>query len=140
MQTVKAENPPTSALALCGDERSPSHLSTLIKRVKEDEQQFGYARREHLINIAEYILSSHDYTPIEYQNAIAVLAHYHLAQLANIYPKYRKQSWKLIQIELEKKYKASCHRCGLPITNETSLRFGHGPVCRKKLGIKAGGE
>lgn len=117
------------------NEKSPSHLTILINRVKEDEQQFGYASKEHLINIAEYILSwPGKYSPIEHQNAIALLAHYYMAQLANIHPKYRKQSWTLIQKELNKAYKARCQRCGLPITNETSLRFGHGPVCRKKLG------
>ena len=45
MQAAKTENPPNYGdSALRGDEKSPSHLTTLINRVREDEATFGYAR------------------------------------------------------------------------------------------------
>jgi hypothetical protein len=113
-----------------------SHLSTLIQRVRDDETVFSYAKKEHLINVAEYILSwPGKYCEKEYSEAIRVLAHYRLAKLANRHPKFRQQSWKLIAKELDKKYIGRCRRCGLVLTNPISLEAGHGPVCRRKLGI-----
>jgi hypothetical protein len=134
MQTVKAENPPD--LALRGDERSPSHLTTLMNRVREDEEQFNCATKEHLINLAEYILTwPGKYSDAEYDEAIKILANYHLAPLAC---KVKGLGWELIEKELALPYTHRCRRCGMPITNLLSVETGHGPVCRKKLGIKAG--
>jgi hypothetical protein len=113
------------------------HLSTLIAKVREDEQQFGYATKEHLINIAEYMISwPSKYSQEEYSQAIRLLAQYHLAKLANLSPRRRIMTWRLINKELAKPYKARCRRCGLPMTNPVSLAAGHGPVCRRKLGLQ----
>jgi hypothetical protein len=106
-------------------------LSVLIERVTADEANLGHATKEHLINIAEYILSwPGKYTKVEYDCAIAILAKYHLAHLAS-----KRHGLKWVQIELDKKYKARCGRCGLPISSKVSLRIGYGHVCRKRLGI-----
>jgi len=116
----------------------PGHLSTLIQRVRDDETQLGYATKEHLINLAEFILSwPGRYGRQEYSEAIKLLAHYHLAKLANIYHSFRSTSWRLINAELVKQYVGRCRRCGLPISNTVSLETGHGPVCRRKLGISS---
>ena len=107
------------------------HLTTLLQRVYEDEAVFNHVRKEHLVNLAEYILSwPSKFSKNEYGEAIKVLATYHLAPLAG-----RRHGWKLIQKELEKPYRARCRRCGLPISNRVSLTTGYGHVCRRKLGI-----
>jgi hypothetical protein len=109
-----------------------SHLTVLIDRVKKDEQQLNYATKEHLVNLAKFILTwPGKFSKSEYDESIRILAQYHLASLAA-----PKVGWKLIQKELARSYKARCKRCGLPITNRTSLLFGHGPVCRRKLGLE----
>jgi len=116
---------------------TPSHLSTLINRVREDEVSLGYATKEHLVNIAEYLLSWRGkFSGQEYSEAIKTLAKYHLAKLANIHPCHIKKTYKQIEQELSKKYVGRCMRCGLPISNPVSLAAGHGPICRKKLGFK----
>lgn len=108
-----------------------SHLSILIQRVRDDEAAFGYATKEHLINLAEYILSWHDYSRGEEQEAIALLAKYRLAKLADKY--HRQKSWQLIQRELNASWTRRCSRCGLPISSEKSLETGFGSVCRRKV-------
>ena len=112
------------------------HLSTLIQRVKDEETSLGYARKETLVNVAEFILSwPSRYSREEYEGGIKVLARYHLAHLANrLRP---AKAWKLINAELAKSYKGRCARCGKALTNPVSLEFGHGPTCRKKLGISS---
>jgi hypothetical protein len=106
-------------------------LAVLISRVREDEKLSNSARKEHLINLAEFILSwSSKYTRAEYDQAVALLAKYHLAHLAS-----KRHGLKWIQTELDKKYKARCGRCGLPISSKVSLAVGYGHVCRRKLGI-----
>jgi hypothetical protein len=108
------------------------HLSVLIERVRNDEATFGYVSKEHLINLAEYILSwPGKYSKSEYGEAIRILATYHLAHLAG-----KRHGWKFIACELAKPYKARCRRCGLPISAEISLATGYGHVCRRKLGIR----
>jgi hypothetical protein len=115
---------------------APSHLLTLITRVKEDEEKFGFAVKEDLIDIAQYLLSWRGkFSGQEYSEAIKTLAKYHLAKLANLSPRRRIMTWRLINRELAKPYKARCRRCGLPLSNPVSLEAGHGPVCRRKLGI-----
>jgi hypothetical protein len=112
-------------------QQETGHLSALLQRVRNDETGFGYASKEHLINIAEYILSwPGKYSKNEYVEAVKVLAGYHLAHLAS-----RCRGWKFVEAELAKPYRARCRRCGLPITNPASLATGHGPICRRKLGI-----
>jgi len=111
-----------------------THLSTLILRVKNDEESLGYATKEHLINLVEYIVSWQRYTKQEYITAIEILAFYHLAQLAS---KNRIHARKFIAEELAKTYEARCKRCGLPISSKASLKTGHGIICRRKLGITA---
>ena len=116
----------------CNTMTEQGHLTTLLKRVREDEELFHYARKEHLINLAEYILSwPSKFSESEYDQAIEILATYHLARLAS-----RRQGWDLIQKELEKPYRARCRRCGLPISNKVSLSVGYGHVCRKKIGVE----
>jgi len=130
MQALNHENPPnTKVLALV----SPAQFLVDIVHAQEREQ--GYARKETLIDLAKYILGSHDWSPA-HTEIIKVLARYHLAKLANTHPLYRKRSWKLIALEEAKHYVARCMRCGLPIWNKTSLAAGRGPVCRRK--VKAG--
>jgi hypothetical protein len=114
-------------------QQETTHLSVLLRRVRDDETGFGYASKEHLVNIAECILSwPGKYSKNEYDEAVRILAKYHLAKLAA-----RRHGQKLIEKELARPYKARCRRCGLPITNPASLAAGHGPVCRRKLGIQA---
>jgi hypothetical protein len=115
-------------------QQETAHLSTLISRVHEEENSLGYTRKESLIAIAELILSGR-YSKEEYSRAIQILAHYNLAKLANIHHSYRSTCWRLINAELAKPYKGRCARCGKPLTNPISLEFGHGPICRQKLGI-----
>lgn len=111
--------------------QEPSHLSILIERVKMDESSLGYTTKEHLINIAEYILSwPGKYGKSEYDQAIATLAKYHLALLAS-----KRHGSKRIEAELEKNYSARCGRCGLPISSKVSLAVGYGIICRRKLGM-----
>ena len=130
MQNVKIviENPPNTAATF--------HLSILLDRVRAEEASLGYARKESLINIAEYILTWHDYAKEESREAIAILAKYHLANLANTHPKYRKRSWELIEKELVKPYERRCGRCGLVITAKKSLETGYGHVCRRKIALQ----
>jgi hypothetical protein len=107
-----------------------SHLSTLISQVKSDEESLGYVYKERLISMAEYILSyPRKYYKAEYDEAIKVLAKYHLAHLAE-----RRHGWKFITAELAKVYVARCKRCGRPISSKVSLATGYGHVCRRKLG------
>jgi hypothetical protein len=114
-------------------QQEKSHLSTLIERVRADEATFNYATKEHLINIAEYILTwPNRYSRSEYDQAIQTLAFYHMAPLAA-----RRIGWQLIEKELAKSYVARCRRCGVPISSKVSLAVGYGHVCRKKLGIIA---
>lgn len=116
------------------------HLSTLIKRVHDEELSLGYVRKESLIDVAQYVLSwPSKYSQEEYSEAIRLLARYHLAKLANLSPRHRIMTWRLINRELAKPYKARCRRCGLPISNPVSLATGHGPVCRRKLGVQPKG-
>ena len=132
MQNLKSANMPN--LALRGDEKSPSHLTVLINRVREDENAFGYVTKEHLINLAEYIVSWQNYFKSEYDEAIQILAHYHLAHLAS---QNHIHARKWIQQELEKAWLTRCKRCGLPISAKVSILTGYGHICRKKLGIAA---
>lgn len=116
-----------------------SHLFVLVQRVLDDETRLGYATKEHLINVCEFILSwPGRYGWEEYSEAIKLLARYHLAKLANIYHSYRSTCWRLINAELAKPYVGRCRRCGLAISNPVSLATGHGEVCRRKLGISSG--
>ncbi|MGA2767977.1 MAG: DUF6011 domain-containing protein [Candidatus Bathyarchaeia archaeon] len=117
------------------------HLSVLVQRVHDDETRLGYASKEHLIDVCEFILSwPGRYGRVEYSEAIKLLAHYRLAKLANVYHSYRGTCRRLIEAERAKPYFGRCRRCGKTISNPISLAFGHGPICRKKLGIheKAG--
>ncbi|MGD0072127.1 MAG: DUF6011 domain-containing protein [Candidatus Bathyarchaeia archaeon] len=110
-----------------------SHLSMLLDRVRGEEVSLGYARKESLIDIAEHMLSWNDSAKEEEREAIALLAKYHLATLANKHPKFIKKSWVLIRQELAKPYEARCCRCGAVITAKKSLETGLGSVCRKKV-------
>jgi hypothetical protein len=111
-------------------------LSVLVQRVRDDEIRLGYATKEHLVAICEFVLSRPGrYGREEYSDAIKTLAHYHLAKLANIHHSYRSTCWRLVIAERTKSYLGRCRRCGLPISNPVSLATGHGEVCRKKLGI-----
>ena len=112
-----------------------SHLSTLILRVLADEERFGYATKDNLINLAEYILSWRDYTKEEEREAVALLAKYRLAKLADKYD--RQRSLQLIQKELDASWTRRCSRCGLPISSEKSLETGYGSVCRRKACVAA---
>jgi hypothetical protein len=139
---MQARNPETRpnnrVLVLRGDEKSPSPQQLispakfLLEVVHAQEKEQGCVRKETLIDLAKYILGSRDWSPA-HTEIIKVLARYHLAKLANIHPRYRAKSWKLIATEEAKPYVARCRRCGLPMTNKISLASGHGPICRKKL-------
>ena len=141
MQDVKSVNMPN--LALRGDEKSPSPpqlvspAQFLLELVRAQEREQGCARKQTLIDLAKYILSSHDWSPA-HTEIIKVLARYHLAKLANHHPLHRRESWKLIAAEEAKPYIARCMRCGLPIWNKVSLEAGRGPVCRRKLKASSG--
>jgi hypothetical protein len=120
------------------DMQKTGQLSALIQRVHDDETTCGYATKEHLIDVCEFIVSWRGrYSRAEYSEALKLLAHYHLARLANIYHSYRSTCRRLINAELAKPYVGRCRRCGLPLKNPVSVEFGHGPVCRKKLGISS---
>lgn len=128
MQNLKSENLPAEQ-ALRGDEKSPTHLTVLINRVKEQEKSLGYVTKEPLINIAEYITFwPGKFTKEEYDEAVKLLAKYNLATLI--------RNRKKIQKALEAKWIARCARCGRAIWSEESLRTGYGGICRRKLGIK----
>lgn len=117
-------------------QESPTKLLSLILSVKEDEQRFGYATKEHLIAVAEYIVHNYGkYTKEEYVNAIILLAKYHMAPLAD-----RIRGKKLIAQEKSKAYEARCSHCGAVISSRKSLETGLGSVCRKKLGVDAKAE
>jgi hypothetical protein len=139
MQAINPETRPNNRiLVLRGDEKSPSlgqlvsPAKFLLELVQAQEKGQGYVRKQTLIDLAKYILGSRDWTPA-HTEIIKILARYHLAKLANIHPRYRAKSWKLIATEEAKPYAARCRRCGLPMTNKISLTSGHGPICRKKL-------
>jgi hypothetical protein len=142
MQEVKNRELPLPE-ALRGDEKSPSPLQLvsppkfLLELVHTQEREQGCAQKQTLIDLAKYILSSHDWSPA-HTEIIRVLARYHLAKLANHHPLHRLQSWKLIAAEEAKLYVARCMRCGLPIWNKVSLEAGRGPVCRRKLKASSG--
>lgn len=112
-------------------QEAPSQLLSLILSVKEDEQRFGYATKQHLIAIAEYVVHNYGkYTKEEYTNAIILLAHYHMANLAD-----HTRGTRLIAAEQAKAYEARCSHCGAVISSRKSLATGLGIICRKKLGI-----
>lgn len=110
-----------------------SHLSVLLQRVHDDEKSFGFVGKETLVNVAEYVVVARNYSQLEYDSALKILAKYHLAKLANRDARFRIRVWNLINGELAKKYVGRCRRCGLPISNPVSLADGHGRVCRRKL-------
>lgn len=117
------------------------HLSVLVQHVRDDETQLGYVTKEHLLNICEFIVGSPGrYGREEYADAVELLRRYHLARLVNVYHAYRSTCMRLLKAEQAKPYIGRCRRCGKTISNPISLAFGHGPICRKKLGIheKAG--
>ena len=117
-------------------QQETGHLSVLVQRVRDEETSLGYARKETLVNVAEFIVSwTGKYGRQEYSEAIKLLEGYHLSKLANVYHSFRSTCRRFIAAELAKSYKGRCARCGKPLSNPLSLEFGHGPTCRKKLGI-----
>jgi len=122
----------------CEDNAAKTHLSTLIQRVCDDENSLAYVTKEHLVNLAEYIVGwQNRYTQAEYHVAIQILAHYHLAHLASINHAHAR---KYIAQELDKAWTARCKRCGLPISAKVSILTGYGHICRRKLGIPCNGK
>ncbi len=115
-------------------------LTELIQNVHAEEQTNGYVNKTSLLQIAQYILDNAykypiRYTETEYNDAVIVLAKYHLAQLLDIH--HRSRVIKLIQLEAAKHYESRCGRCGAPISSKKSLETGLGVICRKKtLGNK----
>jgi hypothetical protein len=126
---IESENVPVRALV--------SSAQFLLDLVRAQEREEGCAHKQTLIDLAKYILGSTGWSPA-HTEIIKVLARYHLAKLANIHPLHRRKSWKFIALEEAKPYVARCMRCGLPIWNKLSVAMGHGPVCRRKLGINLG--
>lgn len=109
-------------------------LGGLIHDVIEDEQRFGYATKERLLTVAEYMATKYvglDYSKQDYTAAIILLAKYHMAPLAD-----RIRGKKLIVQERAKAYEARCCRCGAIISSKKSLATGLGIECRKKVGMK----
>jgi hypothetical protein len=85
------------------------------------------------VNLAEFILSwPGKYSKFEYDEAVRILAKYHLAKLAA-----RRHGQKLIEKELQKTWERRCSRCGYPISNKISVKTGFGPICRRKLAVQA---
>jgi len=113
-------------------------LLGLVLAVKDEEQRLGYAIKERLLAVAEYIASDYcgfDYSKTEYTTAIILLAKYHMAPLAD-----RIRGKKLIAQERSKAYEARCSHCGLPISSRKSLETGLGIICRKKVSVGAKAE
>jgi len=104
-----------------------SHLSVLINRVVNELRSIGKVRKDTLINLAEYMTYWDDYTEEEARQARAILKEFHLEKLIG--------NQDLINRELEKEYHYRCGRCGRALSNPISVKYGYGPVCRKKLGI-----
>ena len=124
------------------DQPEPGHLSVLVQRVHDDETRLGYATKEQLIDICEFVVSwPGRYGREEYAKAVELLGKYHLRKLANIYHSYRSTCRRLIEAERAKPYFGRCRRCGKSISNPVSLATGYGCVCRRKLGLpKPGAE
>lgn len=135
MQTLKGlENPPTEELAT-------SHLTVLIGRLKCSEENFGYVKKDQLLNLAEYIIAwPGNYTKKEHSEAVQILVNYGLGKLACPFEAsalIRNRIRKEIQKQLDAKWIARCAHCGRAIWSKESLRTGYGGICRRKLGIKA---
>jgi ribosomal protein S27AE len=118
----------------CGSSQM-SRLSDLLAQVRLEESTLQGARKETLLDIARCVLYGHG-SKEECREAVAILAKYRLARLANDHPRFRKLSWELIELEEAKPYEYRCSRCGLPISSQVSLRVGLGRVCRKKVALE----
>ncbi len=116
-------------------------LSILLDRVRQEEAQLHGAKKDTLLDMAEYVLGKRDYSKEEYNQAVAMLAKYRLWRLIDKRrPIHCRQ---LIQVERAKSYNYRCGRCGLPISSEKSLTTGLGRVCRGKVKdstLNKGGE
>jgi len=122
-------------------QQETGHLSVLVQLVHDDETRLGYATKEHLLDICQFIVDSQGkFGRIEYSEAIKTLAHYHLAKLANNHS-FRSTCRRLIEAERMKPYIGRCRRCGRTISNPISLATGYGCVCRRELAVpKPGAE
>lgn len=134
MQTLRRlENPPTQKLAT-------SHLTVLIGRVLIQEENFGYVKKDQLLNLAEYIIAwPGKYSKKEHSEAVKILIKYGLGKLACPFEAsalVRNRIRKEIEKQLDAKWIARCARCGRAIWSKESLRTGYGGICRRKLGIK----
>lgn len=110
-------------------------LAQLVAAVEAQEQSLGYAKKDTLIAVAEFMathMKGYHYTKEEGTTAIILLARYRMANLAD-----RLRGLKLIAKERAKAYVARCCNCGAVISSEASLKTGLGSVCRKRLGVKA---
>ena len=118
--------------------RYAESLTALLDRVKQDEQHYPCATKQHLLDVARYINThqiSIDYTKEEYQKAVEVLTWYHLAKLASISFSGKGYVRSRIEKEQARNYMARCARCGLPLSARESVEAGLGQVCRRKIGV-----
>lgn len=110
-----------------------SGLSTLLVRLKWEERALHGATKTSLLAVAEYVLDKSDYSRAEYNEAVILLAKYHLAVLVD--RRRPGRSRQLIGKERVRDYTRRCARCGLLISSKKSLESGFGRVCRGKAGL-----
>lgn len=121
-----------------------SHLSTIITRVKRvarcnkdnpDERSRLHAILPHAFNLAEYLTHDNDYTEKEAKEARRLLDMLGLPHRVDedhglgyheVMNKFLGDG-KLVKIPGRR-----CRRCGKELSNETSISYGLGPICRTK--------
>ena len=109
-------------------------LNVLLERVKIEESHLHGVKKSTLLQIALYVLGN-KYLRREYNEAISVLAKYHLWKLVD--KRRPRHCRELIEVEIAKPYSFRCCRCGWPISSKKSLEIGLGYICRRKTSFNA---
>lgn len=103
--------------------------------MKSEESHLHGVKKATLLEIALHVLGNNLYSHQEGNEAISVLAKYHLCQLVD--KRRPRHCRELIEAERAKVYSFRCCRCGRPISSKKSLETGLGHVCRRKTSATA---
>jgi hypothetical protein len=113
-------------------DKTGSHLSTLIERVKRMESNKdtdNAAFKGRLLNLAEYLVYYNDWTKEEVIEARAILDKYDF----DVEFSHKGIEKKNVELRgLPDHYSETCMRCGRALSNPYSKKKGMGGICRQK--------